>query len=782
MPKLHLPTKSHTVPGLGAPVEILLDRWGIPHIYAGSRDDVFLAQGFNAARDRLWQVDLWRKRGLGELARDFGRAYLDQDRAARLMLYRGPLEPEWTHYGAQTRTTLEAFVAGINAYVAMARSDPSYLPVEFGLLDYLPAYWQAEDILRIRSHSLVRNVISEVERARVARAGGLDADRLRIDLQPQWQTEVPAGLDLGSLPDDLLDTYLLATGGVSFAGATLRNASPRPAVPDGSNNWAIAPSKSSTGRAIFANDPHRAHSVPSLRYIVHLSAPGIDAIGAGQPYLPGISTGHNARVSFGFTVFQIDQEDLYVYDLDPDEPDRYRYRDGFEDIHVIREDIAVRGGEAAEAVHRFTRHGPVIHVDAARNTAYAVRTVLLEPGAAPYLASLAYLDAADWHEVRDALRRWHVPALSFVGADTAGNIGWATCGLAPVRGNWDGLLPVPGDGRYEWDGFLDADDLPWETNPACGWVASANQMSLPADYPYRERKLGFEWSDPARYQRLTEYFEHTPAVSLADCRRLQTEVVCIPARRLCGLLAGLADRADLGSDDPTLAGALALLGTWNHALAADSAAAALFEVWFTRHLCPAVIAGLVPAAAGALIPEPDTLAIVSALETPDPGFGESPGDARDDLLRATLSAAALETQTLLGEDWSGWTWGRLHAVRFEHPLSHVAGADWRERLDVGPYPLGGSDLTLNKARYRPADFGVVHGPSWRIVADVGNWDDTFAVNAPGQSGDPSSPHYRDLSVRWAAGEYVRLPYTRVAVEGEARDRLTLGEAGEERSD
>ena len=756
-------TKSFEVPGLDTPAEILLDRWGIAHIYADSRPDVFIAQGFNAARERLWQMDLWRKRGLGELARDLGPAYLDQDKATRLLLYRRPLESEWSHYGPDTRPTLEAFTTGINAYVSLARSEPSYLPLEFALLDYLPDFWRAEDILRIRSHCLVQNVISEVERARVTRLAGLDADQLRVGLQPAWQSEIPAGLDLDELPDDLLDTYLLATSGVAF---TAERFGVEPTVSEGSNNWVIAPEKSTTGRPIFANDPHRSHSAPGLRYIVHLSAPGLDVAGAGQPYLPGISTGHNGHVSFGFTVFQIDQEDLYVYALNPDNPDLYRYGDDWESMRLVGDQV-LGGGDTVKVVHRFTRHGPVIHIDPVRHKAYALRTVLLEPGAAPYLASLAYLDARDWEEFRDALRCWHAPSLSFVGADTAGTIGWSTSGLAPVRANWDGLLPVPGDGRYEWAGFLDPADLPGETNPARGWVGSANQMSLPPDYPYREHKLGFEWSDPARYHRLSEYFEQADAVSPEDCRRLQNEVICIPARRLCVLLAGLT------VDDPALTLALELLGAWDHSLLADSGAGALFEVWFTRHLCPAVVDQLVSGPARALIDEPDTRVILEVLETPCPNLGDTPAAVRDQLLKTTLAAAVSETEELLGKDWSGWSWGRLHTVTFVHPLAASADETLRDQLNIGPYPVGGSDLTLNKAAYRGADFSVTRGPSWRIVADVGSWDDTWVMNTPGQSGNPASPHYRDLTMPWAAGEYARLPYTRAAVESEARERIVL---------
>ena len=501
--------------------------------------------------------------------------------------------------------------------------------------------------------------------------------------------------------------------------------------------------------------------------MVHLCAPGINVAGAGQPYLPGISSGHNGRVSFGFTVFQIDQEDLYVYELDHADHERYRYGDKWESMQRISEEITVRGGKTATVVHRFTRHGPVMHIDSERHKAYALRSVLLEAGAAPYLASLAYLDADDWTQFRHALRRWRTPSLSFVGADTAGNIGWATSGLAPVRRNWDGLLPVPGDGRYEWDGFLDPDDLPAQINPACGWLASANQMSLPEHYPYRARKLGFEWSDPARYNRLAEFFEQSQQVSLEDCQRLQNEVVCLPARRLGALLAGLDD------DDPTLNRALALLASWQGCLEADSGAAALFEIWFTRHLCPAVVDRLVPSQARALLREPDTRIVLEILELPSPHLGDPPASARDALLRSTLVAAVEEAEGLLGEDWSQWCWGHLHTVTFEHPLAMVVNESLRQRLNVGPHPVGGSDLTLNKAAYRSNDFAVTRGPSWRIVADVGNWDDSQVMNAPGQSGNADSPHYRDLVPAWLNGDYVRMPYTRAVVESEACERIVL---------
>ena len=244
-------------------------------------------------------------------------------------------------------------------------------------------------------------------------------------------------------------------------------------------------------------------------------------------------------------------------------------------------------------------------------------------------------------------------------------------------------------------------------------------------------------------------------------------MICIPARRLCVLLAGLT------VDDPALTLALELLGAWDHSLLADSGAGALFEVWFTRHLCPAVVDQLVSGPARALIDEPDTRVILEVLETPCPNLGDTPAAVRDQLLKTTLAAAVSETEELLGKDWSGWSWGRLHTVTFVHPLAASADETLRDQLNIGPYPVGGSDLTLNKAAYRGADFSVTRGPSWRIVADVGSWDDTWVMNTPGQSGNPASPHYRDLTMPWAAGEYARLPYTRAAVESEARERIVL---------
>jgi penicillin G amidase len=304
-------TDFYRAPPLHGQVEILIDPWGIPHIYAEHDEDAFFAQGFNAARDRLWQLDLWRRQGLGLLSEVLGADYLARDRAARLFLYRGPMEQEWTAYGCDLKAILEPFVDGINAYIGLTEDKPNLLPAEFDALGYRPARWQPEDVLRIRAHGRYRNAASEVQRARIVHALGSEADSGRILLEPDTELTVPAGLDLSLITPGILRDYELATSPVDFAPAF------HPAPAGGSNNWVISGARTATGRPILATDPHRTLSVPSLRYLVHLSSPGFDVIGGGEPVIPGISLGHNGQIAFGLTIFPVDQEDLYVYETGP---------------------------------------------------------------------------------------------------------------------------------------------------------------------------------------------------------------------------------------------------------------------------------------------------------------------------------------------------------------------------------------------------------------------------------------------------------------------------------
>lgn len=751
--------ESRQVAGLASAAEIRVDRWGIAHIYAGSVRDAFFLQGYNVARDRLWQIDTWRKRGLGLLARDYGPAFADKDRAARLFLYRGDMDAEWAAYGPNAKGHAEAFVAGINAFVDEVDAGRRPLPEAFRLARTRPDRWRAEDVVRIRSHALSRNAASEARRARIAcRGGGVEATRLFRLLEPEWRTKVPEGLEPCDIPETVLADYELATGGFrlpdDFASA--------PPSPDavGSNNWTVSGARTATGRPILANDPHREHGAPSIRYVVHLEAPGFSVIGAGEPALPGVSIGHNGTIAFGLTIFNADQEDLYVYETDPADPDRYRYQGGWEPMRIVRETIEVKG-EAPRVVElRFTRHGPVVFRDPKTRRAFAVRSVWSEPGTSAYFGSVDYMTAKDWAGFSSALRRWGAPTENQMYADTAGHIGWIAAGKVPRRPAWDGLMPVPGDGRYEWAGFLAPEALPSSFDPAQGWLASANQMNLPPGFPVADRKVGFEWSNRARMDRISKVLGEDSAVSVADSMALQTDPYNTVADRLVPLLPTRAGRRN-----PEAAAALALLRAWDRRAAADSASAALFETWIAKHLGAAAVNQAAPAPVREMLGAGDLAAVVDLLE-------RSPS-LRAPIILPSLAAAWRELEGRLGPDPAKWRWGDLHQARFEHPLTPLLPKADRERLAAGPAPMSGTAHSPLAATWRASDFRVVSGASFRMVLDVGDWDASRVINTPGQSEDPDSPHFRDLFPLWAKGDYVPLAYSRAAVEAATERVIAL---------
>ncbi|MFT5172365.1 MAG: penicillin amidase [Gammaproteobacteria bacterium] len=745
--------QSMHVPGLSAPVDILIDRYGIPHIYASNDADVFLAQGFNAARDRLWQLDLWRRRGLGLLAEVFGPAFVERDRAARLLLYRGDMAAEWAAYGEQTKDCVTSFAHGINAYIRLLRAEPERLPIEFVAAGFQPGLWSPEDVLRNRAHARVRNLDTEITRANVAATHGLEQAARVKQFNPPWPLRYPEGCKGEAIPAEVLATYRLATTLVDFSGAQMNDDLDQVSALDGSNNWAVRPERSSSGRALLATDPHRLQELPSLRYTVHLNAPGLNVIGAGEPAVPGVSLGHNEHIAFGLTIFPTDQEDLYVYELDPNDSTRYRYGDGFESMRETHEKIPVRGADDREVTLRFTRHGPLLHIDAARQRAYALRTVWTEPGTAAYLASLRYQRARCWDDFVAAQSSWGAPSVNHVYADIEGNIGWITAGKIPARPNWDGVLPVPGDGRFEWQGFMPDEHHPREYNPPRQWVGSANHMNLPADFDHASHKTGFEFASGGRFERITQVMESRAKHSLDDFARLQADVQCQEAKRLISKLASLPPF------EGEAAKARAMLGDWDFELSIESATAALFEIWFRRHVIPCAMRSASLAAVIAMIEVADV----------DPLIQRFIEQATHADWEQTLKAAWSQTCELLGTDTNVWAWGTLHQVSLQHPLSKVFGAQLARRLDIGPLPKSGSALTVNNNGYRPADFSVHHGVSWRMLADVGNWDACRVINSPGQSGDPASPHYADHFPLWAREEYVPLLFSRAAIE-EALER------------
>lgn len=759
----------YSVPALAEPVEILIDRWGVPHIHARSRADAFVAQGFNAARDRLFQIDLWRRRGHGLLSEVLGADYVEQDRANRLFLYRGDMAREWQAYAEGTEEAVRSFTAGINAYIAWTREDPSRLPPEFVVHGYEPAFWEPADAVRFRTHGLFYNVEQEVARARTLLAGGLEAELIRQAREPEDPLVLPEGVDLGLFASDVLRTYQLAFAPVDFAGAS-SPASAQESVA-GSNNWVVAGERTATGRPILANDPHRAITLPSLRYIAHLRAPGLDVIGAGEPGLPGISIGHNGRVAFGLTIWPADMEDLYVYRLDPGDANRYMGPDGSTAFEIVEESIPVRAADAVPVCLEYTVHGPVIHRDDAVGIVIAVRAVWLEPGMAPYLASIGYADAADGGEFLRALEHWGAPAVNQVFATPEGDWGWQASAKIPRRRGWDGSLPVPGDGGYTWEGFATSPELPGVRRLERGWFASANEMNLPAEWDNTGLTTTYDWYSYGRAERLSAWLADDDAVSVQRSAAMQTDALSPHALRIISSLA-VVDASDLRNAREWEA-----LCAWDGVEAADSREALVFQLWLRRHLRPRLLdLRLAHDGLGA-----SERAAAAVLALKDESFGgDLRGDlrlvswARDELGAAELAAlvddaldAALsELTALLGEESSAspWRWGSLHhsSVTNAALLPRAAGLDpdWVRR---GPLPRGGSGDTVGMAGY-DATFRQSIGSTFRMVVDVGSWDDSVVLNAPGQSGDPRSEHYADLFEPWVAGEVFPLLFSRAAID------------------
>ena len=762
------------VEGLSAAAEIIVDRWGIPHVRADNLHDLFFTQGFNAARDRLWQIDLWRKRGLGLLAADFGPGYLAQDYASRLFLYRGDMQAEWNAYAPDAEAICRAFTQGINAFITLTETRSRLLPPEFSAMGTKPARWQPEDVVRIRSHGLTRNALSEILRAQILSHADLRTDLLRKFLEPAVIPTPSPEIDPATIPLDIVTLFKLGTAGVNFSkerlACPLEKAWTWTKVNDlgdvmqdlaatGSNNWVIGPEKSKSGRPIMANDPHRAHGLPSLRYIVHLTSPELDVIGAGEPVIPGVSIGHNGHSAFGLTIFYSDQEDVYVYDTNRADPLHYRWKEGWAAMEQVQETFEVKGAPDQTLTQLFTKHGPILHQDQARNRAYAVRSVWFEPGSAAYFKSIASMRTKTLADYRETMRGWGVPSVNHVYADVTGTFAWVPAGWTPIRVKWDGLLPVPGNGDYEWQGFLDHEELPRIVSPEKGFIATANEMNLPDDFPHQ---VGYEWIDRARTDRIHDVLNKLTKVSVEDSCQLQTDPVSYPALRLSKLALQACTQSEVQS----------LFRGWNGSLDAQSAAGALCEIWWTKHLKPKLMAHLVPDAdlRGLLAPG-DTEALIRSLETPDDRFGAEPKAGRDHLLQTTMASALADCRQRLGDDPALWQWGRVHHAFFEHPLAAIVPA--AKAWSIGPFSHGGSGTSPMHTGYRPSDFRTMHGASVRIVVDVGDWDQSRCINAPGQSGDPRSPHYRDLAPLWADGQFVPLLYTKQAVDEAAEQVIRL---------
>ncbi|HEY2852958.1 MAG TPA: penicillin acylase family protein [Gemmatimonadaceae bacterium] len=719
--------------GLDSAVEVRRDQWGVPHIYARTAHDVFFAQGYVAAQDRLFQMEIWRRAGEGRLAEVLGPAYVSRDRLSRLFKYRGDMRAEWASYAPDARQLVTAFVSGVNAYIDEVRANPRKLPIEFSILGFLPERWTPEvPLTRVTPLSGVGNGTSELLRARLVSLVGIKRTEELLPTYPSRALDPVPGVDYGGLSATSLGGIGQVYTDVTFSRI------------EGSNNWVVSGKKTASGKPILANDPHRAITNPGVRYITHLVAPGWNVIGAGEPASPGVAIGHNERIAFGLTIVGMDQQDIYLEQLAPcaNEARQLCVNTGSmaQAIRSIPDTIRVRGEAPRVVALQFTGHGPILTIDSARHRAIVVRMVGQEPGTAAYLASLSLDRASNWSSFQRALARWKLPDENMIYADVDGNIGWIASGLMPRRG-WSGLLPVPGDGRHEWQGFVPVEQLPQRYNPSTGYIATANDDILRYMPPSYLTPISYEFPHPSfRAERLHEVLRDSSGFTVRDFERLQHDDLSLLARGLAPLMVQAATRAGAGNRPEVQA-----LASWDYHMSKDATAPLIFESWSTALTRLADNAAYPREIASLLRGETERTTVDSVLRA---------GGRGDTLAVAALDSAVATITRRLGPNGTSKTWGDLHVVELKHPVSPA--------FDLPPLARGGDANTVMATG--GANFRQTAGASYREIIDLGDFDNSVAINVPGQSAQPESEHYADLLPLWGQGKYFPLAYSRKKVE------------------
>lgn len=724
-----------SIPGLREPVEVLRDEWGIPHIYARNTDDLFMAQGYVMAQDRLWQMEMWRRWHEGRLAEIFGAAAFDYDLRTRQMMFRGPWDDtEWTSYHPDGERIFTAYANGVNAFIEQNRDN---LPVEFQLTGVVPDPWTARTVVlrwaQVGLSSVRGHAINEIQLARNVSELGADEANRRFAPDPWDDLEIPAGLDVDIISRQVLDA-MRAGDGDPFSGDSLpalqvveqyshltpairtaQVSNPQIAT-EGSNNWVMSGARSPTGIPILANDPHRRIEMPALRYFVHLNAPGWNVMGGGEPPFVGVDAGHNERMAWGFTFAGTDMVDVYVEEINPQDRNQVRWQNGWETLQVIEEEIRIKDEAPRTVQLKFSRHGPIIFEDHANNVAYSVRSVVREPGTAAYKGSFKLAQADSCEDFFERAMFWMVPTHSLICGDVLGNIALQVTGLTPNRVGWNGRLPVPGTGQFEWQGFRE--DLPREFNPDRGYITTANNNVHPPGYD--GRPVFYHTSrdvETSRVTRLHQILGTGDQYSVEDHQAIQHDSYSLRAELdIPGFQGWTSEYAQVER-------ARALVAEWDGVLDRDSTAAAIYVEW-TRQV--------------------DATALDSAAND------TNRTSVIEDGLQQTLSKLTADW----GSDWSAWNYGRGNPSA----LPHMFIPDF----DLAPVE-------------RPGGFGTVNatGANFRRIIDLSNLDNSVATNAPGQSAQPGSPFYGDLAERLGNGEYFPFLFTRGAIEEVVAHRLML---------
>ena len=772
------PDKTVSLPGLRGRVTIQRDERGIPYIEATNDDDLYFAQGYVTAGDRLWQMDLYRRSVRGELSEIFGQAALGEDKRHRAFGFAQVLDESVAHLQPDLKRVLDAYAKGVNAFIDSAKT----LPPEFAILQYKPQPWRPSDSLAVGK--LMGEYLSTTWQADILRASmaalpkekreALLAERTPLDVivvgrdrAPQKNAGARDLVPAGPLPSaEILAQMneMIESQRRSFEWLGLASSFDSMQA---SNNWVVSGKRTGSGKPLLANDPHIPGAAPGVWYMTELTAPGLHVAGVTFPGAPGIVIGHNERIAWGVTNLGPDVQDLYVEKFDKDNPLRYQTPAGWREAEVRHEQIKVRKSPVSPETEvqnhdiTVTRHGPIIlEKDAIR---YALRWTALDPSANELTGFPGANRARNWKEFTAALSQYVGPTQNFVYADVDGNIGYYGAGRVPIRKNGDGSVPYDGstnDG--EWTGYIPFDKLPHSYNPPSGMIVTANQRITGDDYPYFLTHL---WAQPYRARRITDLLAAKPKLDAQDYRSIQGDVYSIAGIAFARATANMLKDQPRVTTDQKLRDAISELERWDGMLEVSSHTAPL-----VAQMRSAFRQRVVTAAIGEQLAKsyawPNSDVLLTRLITDQPReWLPKEFASYADLLLACYDDALKTLTKSLGADETKWIWGNMVKARFPHPLAGVPfiGAQFL----IPPFPQNGTDSLLS------ATVNVGSAVSMRLIADLSDWDKTQHGIPLGESGLPSSPHWKDQLEDWRNVTPRTFPFSKAAVESATKERMIL---------
>lgn len=738
------------VPGLDQPAQVYRDRWGIPHILAHTEHDLFFVQGYVTAQDRLFAMDIARRKATGRLSEVFGPSDLESDRFYRTLGLQRVAEASLKLYSPEARAVGDAYAAGVNAYIS-AGIRYHLLPWEFAVLGYRPQPWTFTDSIAIaRSMNFAESGHWGSQLFHYFLVQKLGEQR-GVELFPNYPYRAPTILR------DAHGTARLDDSEVSRLLAFV----PPPSL--GSNSWVVSGNRTVTGKPLLATDPHLMVQTPAVWHEVQLVLPGrYDVIGVTHPGVPGVMLGHNSHIAWGASNLNADVADLYVEKANPKDPAQFEYAGKFETARTEQETIGVKGRPPVTLDILSTRHGPIVSPltpqDITTNgAAFSLRWTGFQPSA-DLEAILAIDRSQNWDEFREALTHLDAWSQNFVYADTAGNIGYRATGKIPVRVKATNGLPGAGwNGENEWDTYIPVAEMPELYNPKQGFVIAANNQVAAGNYPYH---LSDEWAAPWRAIRINDLLSNAWMLSRSDMEALQNDTTDLEAKRYAALLLDACRQATGGKWSETVADARTALGEWDYVARPDSPGALVwneFRVQLLRELfAPAMGAslyqlfldtGTADQAMGNLLE-----AYLLDRKTAWLDAGSSSMRSLPQLAEQAFARTAEIVATAQGGNLDKWRWDRVHSVSFDHPLGTVQ--PWRKLLNRGPFPMGGDGATVDATNYQlGSTFAVTSTATWRQVVDLSDLAKSEDILAPGESGHVLSPYYLDQARAWLDGRY-----------------------------